>query len=237
MSSYILHGENTQASRQKLYEIRSSFDPALVSSGSPEEGLPLENQMFREPKAVVFEFFEKDQLRKFNAERFFNDLKRAGNGLTVVLWFGFEMTSANKVLAESRKNGFAELKFAISPMVFKLADLFFASKSPKNTFYSLLSDFGRSKGDDVFLVQMLIRNARLKLWASFKNNSYRNLSGFSKKQAERSRHLTQKNLLKTFENLITLERKVKSGSVDLVSNILLLFSASWANVFLRCKQE
>lgn len=225
MSFYVIHGENTQASRQKLYEIRSGFDPTLVAHASFEEGLPLENQMFSQPKAVVFEFFEKDKLRNFNAEKLFQDLKRTGKDMTVVFWFGFELSSANKVLDLSRKNGFIELKFAVSPQVFKLADSFFAAENQKNTFYSLLSDFGRSKGDEVFLVQMLIRNVRLKLWAIFKNNSYRNLSGFSKKQADLGHHLTQKNLLSTFENLVTLERKVKSGSVDLTSNILLLYEA------------
>jgi hypothetical protein len=225
MTSFIIHGENTRASRQKLYEIRNSFDSSLVSNVSLEDGISPENQMFIQPLVAVFEFFEKDQLRKIDAEKLFDDIKRNGRDLTVILWFGFELTSSNRVLAESRKNSFAELKFAISPVVFKLADYFFSPKSSKNIFYALLSDFGRVKGDEVFLIQMLIRNARLKIWAAFKNNSFRGLAGFSKKQAESGNHLTQKKLLNIFAELVSLERKIKIGPADLVSNILLLYEA------------
>ena len=225
MSRYILHGENTLASRQKLSEIKGSHDPTLVSGGFSSSGLPQENQMFSLSKVFVLEFFEKDQLRKFDAERFLSDLKIAGRDLTTVFWFGFELTASNKILTQSKAAGFRELKFSVSPLVFKLADSFFAPKGTKNSFYKNLSDFGGAKGDEVFLVQMLIRNARLKLWASFKNDSYNNLIGFSKKQAEYGHHLTQKKLLGIFESLVALEKKVKSGPIDLVSHTLLLYES------------
>jgi len=225
MSCYIIHGENTQASRQKLSEIKGSFDPALVSDVSSSGSLPLENQMFSQPKVVVLEFFGKDQLREFEAERFFSDLKVAGRDLTAVFWFGFELTASNKILSRCKAAGFQELKFSVSPLVFKLADSFFAPRGSKRSFYKNLSDFSDTKGDEVFLVQMLIRNTRLKLWASFKNSSYNNLSGFSKRQAQYGPHLNQKKLLSIFESLIFLERKVKSGPTDLVSNTLLLYES------------
>jgi|GEM_PF-5376704 DNA polymerase III delta subunit len=223
MSLYILHGENNQASRQKLYEIKESFGAELVSGVLLEKGLPFDNQMFASPEAVILEFFEKEHLRKLNLKKFLDSLRDSGGTRTVILWFGFELTGSSSVLSECLKSGFTELKFAISPLVFKLVDLFFAPKIPNNRFYKLVSDFSVEKGDGVFLVQMLIRSTRLKLWGSFKNNSFLGLSSFSKKQAAYLDGLTTKKLLGIFEELINLERKIKTGSVDLVSNILLLY--------------
>lgn len=225
MSYYIIHGENVQLSRQKLYEIKSGFDQASVTEASLGQGIHLENTLFTQTNLVVLEIFESDQLKEFDMERYFENLKRAGNDLSAVLWFGFKLTKTNKVLVQCLKFGFLELKFSLSPIVFKLADCFFSPTSFKNKFYSLLYDFGRSKGDEIFLIQMLIKNSRLKLWSLFKNKSYLSLSGFSKKQAELNSRLTKEKLLKNFEDLVSLERRAKSGPVDLVSILLLLYES------------
>lgn len=224
MKGYLLHGENTQASRQKLNEIKGEFDPAAIELSSAEAGLPLQNQIFTQPKLTIFEIFEKDKLRRFEPENFFKQLAAAEKHLTAVLWFGFELPVSNKIISSARSLGLKELKFSVSPLVFKLADAFFAPAGSK-IFYQIITNLDPSGGEDVFLVQMLIRSTRLKLWACLKNNSYRKLNPFAKKQVGLNARLNREKLLYLFEKLVDLEKKVKSGPNDLASSLLLLYES------------
>lgn len=224
MNGYILHGENTKASRQKLTEIKSQFEPEATENGSLETGFLPQNQMFGQTRLTVFEVFEKEKLRQLEPESFFGNLGFLDPSLTVVFWFGFELPASSKVTALAKRNGFKEIKFGVSPLVFKLTDAFFAPRNLKPSFYQILSDFDRDSGEDVFLVQMLIRGARLKLWACLKNKSYGALSPFVRKQAV-STQPNKEKLLELFEKLTDLERKVKGDSVDFISNLLLLYES------------
>lgn len=223
--NYILHGENTLMSREKFNDLKSGFDPSLVSIQSFREPPHLENQMFSQPKAVITEFFEKDDFKEFDQQKFFDYLDTVDRGTAIILWFCFELTISNTFLSQVKGRGFEEFKFSVSPLVFKIVDSFFEPKSQRLVFYRLLTDFGRTRGDEVFLIQMLIRKLRFGLWASLNNNSYKSMSGFIKRQAEFGKQVPQRTLTTLFESFVNLERKIKTGALDLTSSVLILYES------------
>ena len=223
--NYIIHGENVLLSRDKLNDIKKGFDSSLISVQPFRDPPYLENNMFSETKVIVIEFFEKDNLKVFNSERLLNSLKAANPQVSFVLWFGFEVTPSNKLLGQVKEQGFREMKFNVSLTVFKLADSFFAPKIHHITFYKLLCDFSRTRGDEVFFVQMLIRKVRFGLWASFDNASYRSLSGFLKQSAEFGKELPQDTMVRLYGSFVNLEGRLKSGTVDISSLALMLYES------------
>lgn len=218
--NYIIHGENSTLSRQKMNEIKDAFDPSLVFQNP--SGL-LGNSLFSTPGLILLEFFKKEELKTFAFEEFFKNLGRVGPKTQVALWFNFELGTSNKILSQSQNLNFKELKFSTSPVVFKIVDAFFAPKKFRSNFYRLLSDFSQRPGEEIFLLQMLIRHSRLYLWAGFENSSFKNLKGFTKNQAQAGKEIALSRLVELFKRLVELEKQFKGGFLDLPSKLLVLY--------------
>lgn len=221
--NYILHGEDNRLSRQRLNEIIGPFDPAVVSRRSPSSSTFFDNQLFARQELVIFEFFKKEELKDFPAESFFEDLESSGPEIEVVFWFNFELSSSNKFLKQAQRKGFTELNFKVPQAVFKVVDAFFAPKKLRGRFYSLLADIALNSVDHLFLLQMLIRNLRLLIWASLNNRSFLNLVGFVRKKSEAGKAIRPEKLVTLYGRLVDLEKRFKTGSPDLTSEILLAY--------------
>lgn len=221
--NYILHGEDTSISRQKLNEIISFSNPDGVYRQSPVLNPILDNQLFAEPELKIIEFLKKDELKEFPAENFFKRVEELRPETAIILWFNFELSPVNKILAQAQRSGFKEFKFNISPVVFKIVDAFFAPKKLRGKFYSLLADFGLKSSDQLLLLQMITRGARLFLWASMDNHSFLSLKGFVRRQAEAGKLMRAEKLIDLYSRLIDLERRFKVGSLDLTSELLILY--------------
>lgn len=221
--NYILHGENSLLSRQKLNEIIGPFDSGSVARCSLTSQPFFDNQLFAKQAVTLFEFLKKEEAKDFPADLFFSGFAGLKPETVVILWFDFELSPAHKLLTQALKAEFKEFKFPVAPVVFKIADAFFAPKNFRGNFYNLLAEFGAHSGEEIFLLQMIIRSARLFLWSSFNNQSFQKLKGFTRIQAGRGQTISQKSLTNLFAKLVDLEKRFKTGSLDLSSRLLVAY--------------
>lgn len=220
---HFLHGENTGASRQRFLELKKSFSlgasEASLAEGSPLGSVPL----FGPTPARAWEVFKKDELKACDTERFTKELQSFPAETTLIFWFGFELPPGH-VLAKAFKALRAkEEKISIPLKVFKVAEAFFAGADfyPKFVGFSLSSGGVGTKGEEIFLLQMTIRQNRLLLGRALGTSSFKVLSPFQKNLL--SGTLSKEALQQSFKELVALEKDYKSVGADLASRLLMIY--------------
>ncbi len=229
---YLIHGQDSAASRERLAQIREELGPfwsSPLSSSDPERGGNYYSQtfLFEKPRAYIFEFFNKDDFKNFNWEALLPELpSEQKTDVFVILWFSFELPVAHKLFQAAKRRDFTELKFDLKTEVFKLADMFFSldrSSVGRRAFYTKLWHFCRGGEEPIFLVQMVVRKLRTLLWRNFKNVSYRELPPWLRRTVDSSLSLTSDQLLGVYQCLVSLERKLKTSGGEAFSELLVIY--------------
>lgn len=232
MEKILLHGENTLLSRQRLSQIKDGLNSDELEEIRPEKFFResvgfFERQLFGGRRFLLMEFFEKDELRKLDLNKLSSFLSGQDLPDGLIFWFGFELPSTNPLFKNIQEGIFQATKFDISPKVFKLVDAFFEPRRSLSRLYQLLGKDFEWEKDGSFLIFMLIKRTRQLLWFSHKASSFNGLHPFvQKKLSQGPLNLGQKfRLLKLYQNLVSIEKKLKSQATDLESRFFLLYES------------
>lgn len=230
MNGYFLHGENLTLSRQKLMELRSGLTAEEFTNVSPSElslkrTVIFEDGLFGQLRLFILEFFEKEDLPGFNVEKFARFLESPHLPQGFVIWFGFELSRSHELFKTLKLNKFLESKFDISPQVFKIVDAFFSPGRSRPLLYPLLSNFFSTESEGIFLVQMLIKHVRQLFWAFYEPPVWQVVHPFVRKKLSQELKIwgDPTRLLNLYRKLLSLEKSLKSGKVELASEVLILY--------------
>lgn len=230
MAGSFLHGENLTLSRQNLLELRDALGAdGFTTVSAPDLSLKratiFEDDLFGPSRLLILEFFEKEDLPGFDLEKFTRFLESPNLPPDFVIWFGFELPSSHGLFKILKLNKFVESKFEISPLVFRIVDAFFNPIRSRSLFYPLLTSFSSAEGEGIFLVQMLVKRVRQLFWALYQPPVWSSVHPFVKKKLGQEMKVwgDATKLLSLYRNLLNLERSLKSGKVELLSEILVLY--------------
>lgn len=232
MEKVFLHGENVVLSRERLTQIKEGLSLGEIEEIHPESFSQkgtgfFERQLFAGRRFLLLEFFEKDQIRQFDLEKFSAFLEGPDRPEGFIVWCGFEVTGSHHFLEIIRQNKFRETKFDISPRVFKLVDAFFEPRRSLAGLYQLAGKEFEWEKEGIFLVQMLIKRTRQLLWLLYEAGSFKKLHPFVQKKLRQSQSGfgQTSTLLKIYRKLSGLEKHLKSRAVDLETHFFLLYES------------
>jgi DNA polymerase III delta subunit len=208
---YILHGDDTAASRNFITEITSEFPTTILDGKSLNLSQLEENVVsrgfFEEEKAIVVENL-LSQNKKKELVKFLNDLK---SEILIVLWEGKKLTkTATNVLKKAEIH-----EFSYPSYYFQFLDSV-TSKSGKRL-YALYHDLLKTTSEEIIFYSLLKRIRLLVVIAS--GSTISELSKMApwqqSKLNQQVRQWRKEELLEFYKQLQEIEIKMKTGKLPL----------------------
>jgi len=234
---YLLHGENTSASRNNLLSIQKkhSNPPGhliVKTELNPQTTTPshlIDNCMYIDMFGnSTFIVFDISGMGRQNLSPYAEKLNEVPKETILVIYSDKELTKTNPLLIEAQKNNATILQSPLfkNANVFRFIDNVYALKRKQS--YMELRNLLNSYEDEIYILTMLEYGLRSISYTKFESKMVTSLSPQMRERAKvNSENFTQQNLMKLYEELYTIDKDAKTGEIPLSILLPLTMEKIW----------
>jgi len=234
---YLIHGENTSASRNNLLSIQKKYSNTpdhLIDKIelNPQSTTPAQLidacmyiDMFGNPPFIAFDV---SGAGRQNLSPYAEKLMKVPKETILVIYSDKELTKANPLLTGAQQNKATIMQSPLfkNANVFRFLDNVFALKRKQS--YIELRNLLNSNEDEIYILTMLEYGLRTISYIKFESKMAGSLSPQMKARAKiNSENFTQQNLMKLYEELYKIDKDAKTGEIPISILLPLTIEKIW----------
>jgi len=220
---YLLHGENTSASRNNLLSIQKKHSTASDNSIDKIELNPLTTtpaqlintcmyiDMFGSTPFIIFDV---SGVGRQNLSPYAEKLDEVPKETILVIYSDKELTKTNPFLIGAQKNKATIIQSPLfkNSNVFRFIDNVYSLKRKQS--YMELRNLLNANEDEIYILTMLEYGLRTMAYIKFESKMTLTLSPQMRGRAKAtSENFTQENVMKLYDELYRIDKEAKTGEI------------------------